>query len=70
MFEKLEARVRRAAVARAARLADEMVGRLAGQLPPGISVEAGSESVRISGRAIKRRLALEPALRALFGGLT
>jgi hypothetical protein len=68
MFERLEARVRRAAAARAARLTDEIAGRLAAELPPGISVEAISGGVRISGRALKRRLALEPALRALIGG--
>lgn len=69
MFERLEARARRAAAARAAGIAGEIADRLAGELPRGISAEAVSGGVRISGRAVKRRLALEPALRAMIGGL-
>ena len=68
MFERAEARARRAATARAVRVAEEMAERLAGELPPGISMKADSGGVRISGRALKRRLVLEPALRALTGG--
>jgi hypothetical protein len=33
--------------------------------PPGLAVEPAAEGVRLSGRGLKRRFALEPALRWL-----
>ncbi len=65
MFERLTARVERCARDKAAARAREIAARLADGVPPGIAVEAGPDGVRLSGRGLVRRYALEPALRWL-----
>lgn len=70
MFERLERHVRAAAEAQAARRREEMAATLAAELPAGIEAERTEEGVRLRGRGLRRRLALEPALRALTGRRT
>jgi hypothetical protein len=69
MFERLQARARRSAEALAARRRTLIMERLAADLPQGIAVEQDSDGARLSGRGLRRRLALDPALRALLGTL-
>jgi hypothetical protein len=69
MFERLKARALLLAQARAARRRDALAARLADELPAGIAADRTAEGVELSGRGLKRRLALEPALRALIGRL-
>lgn len=69
MFERLERRARVAAEAQAVRRRDEMAAILAAELPGGIEAERTEEGIRLSGRGLGRRLALEPGLRALTGRL-
>lgn len=69
MFERLTEAASRAgerrALARAAALADQM----SAELPRGIEVQATADAVVISGRAVKRRFAIDPALRWLTARL-
>ena len=69
MFEPLEERVRRRVEAIVRRCAEKAAERLRDALPPGISAEAGEDGVRLEGRGLRRRLALQPALRALLARL-
>ena len=69
MFERLQERARRAAEAAAAARRRRIAGRLAEALPAGIAAAEGPEGVTLSGRGLKRRIALESRLRALLGGL-
>ncbi len=65
MFEELTARAARTGRDRAAARVREIAARLAAGVPPGIAVEQTPDGVRLSGRALLRRYALEPALRWL-----
>jgi len=69
MFEMMEARVRRTAERRARERAAVLAEALRANLPPGIAAEAVDDGVRISGRSIGRRFAVEPTLRWLIAGL-
>lgn len=69
MFGDLIARVERAAELRAGKHGAELAERIAAELPTGVAVEADQEEVRISGRGLGRRFALDPALRWLLAGL-
>ena len=69
MFERIEERMRRRAEAAAAGRAQRIAARLGDELPPGIGVERVEGVVRLSGRGLLRRLALEPALRALLASI-
>lgn len=63
MFETLMARAARAAERRAADRAQRIAGRLADALPDDVRVATDGNGVRLSGRALGRRLARDPALR-------
>jgi hypothetical protein len=63
MFERIVERARRRAEQRAA-LRREEIEQRAGAVP-GVQAEAVADGVLLSGRALRRRLALEPALRTL-----
>lgn len=65
MFERLAERVARMAARRAEERIADMAGRVAAELPPDIAAEAQAGGVRLSGRGLRRRFALEPALRWL-----
>jgi len=67
MFERLQEKARHLADARAARRRRQLAERLAEDLPSGIAVGSSGESVTLSGRGLKRRMALDPSLRALLG---
>ena len=67
MFERLTERARRAAEAGAGRAARALAERLESELPPGIRAEATGEGVALRGRGLRRRFALDPALRGLLG---
>ncbi len=69
MFERMTARAGEAARRRARERKAELAERVAAELPPGIAVEQAEEGIALSGRDIRRRFALEPALRWLVGGL-
>jgi len=66
MFEKMIGRVRDAAEAKARAHATRLAGRAADELPRGIAAQAEADGVRLTGRGLRRRMALEPALRSLF----
>lgn len=67
MFERLEARARRAGEARANVRAAELAQRMRESVPRGIRAEAVDGGVAMSGRGIRRRWLLEPALRWMIG---
>ena len=67
MFERLQEQARRSAEARAERRRRQLAERLAEDLPRGITVGSSGESVTLSGRGLKRRMALDHSLRALLG---
>ncbi|HEX8191348.1 MAG TPA: hypothetical protein VF552_00465 [Allosphingosinicella sp.] len=69
MFEQVQERVRRLADARAGRRRKQLAERFAADLPGGVSVRESDGGVHLSGRGLRRRLALDPALRALLGSL-
>jgi hypothetical protein len=65
MFERLMARgVRRAEAQRARRIA-ELAKRVADDVPPGVTVETGSEGVALVGRGLRRRMLGDVRLRAV-----
>jgi hypothetical protein len=66
MFERLTRRAARAAEQRAEARADELAARMQTGLPPGIGAARIAEGVRLSGRGLRRRLAIEPGLRWLM----
>lgn len=68
MFETLEARAARAAARRARQRGAALAEEMRAALPPEIKVEADQESVRLSGPALRRRRALEAALRWTIAG--
>jgi len=69
MFERLSARIERAAAQRARARGAGLAARIADELPSGVTAEADESGVRLSGRGLRRRFALEPALRWLIAGL-
>jgi hypothetical protein len=69
MFERLRDRARRLAEARAETIRKDVAERLSREMPGGIDIRLDAAGVRVSGRGLKRRLVLNPALRALVGRL-
>ena len=69
MFERIEERIGRAALALARRRIATIAERLSGELPRGVAAEIAADGVRLTGRGLRRRLALQPALRALLARL-
>jgi hypothetical protein len=69
MFERMEDRVRRRAREIARSRAEAVAKDLTERLPPGVEARIEDERIEMSGRGLFRRLALEPALRALLGRL-
>ena len=67
-LEALLLRGRLRAAERARARAAALAGRLREELPPGVAVEESGDGVALLGKGLKRRFALEPALRALIGG--
>ena len=63
MFEQLTERMARKAELRAKQRTLELVAQMNAELPQGIEAEAAAEGVRLSGRNLRRRFVLEPALR-------
>jgi hypothetical protein len=63
MFERMVERAHRKAECRAETLVLELTERLRAELPGGIRAEAARGGVRLTGGSLKRRFALEPALR-------
>jgi ABC-type protease/lipase transport system fused ATPase/permease subunit len=70
MFDRLAARARRLAEARAAARRAALAAELAAALPPGVKAETGEEGVTLSGRGLRRRFALDAALRWLIAEKT
>lgn len=69
MFERLVQRAERAGAGRAERRRRQIAESLSAELPEGIAVAVSRAGVALSGHGLKRRIALDPALRALTGGL-
>lgn len=69
MFEAMTRRVGLVAERRARTRAVQLAERVEANVPPGVIIEAVPEGVRLSGRGLRRRFALEPALRWLTAGL-
>jgi uncharacterized protein YbjQ (UPF0145 family) len=69
MFDRVIGRALRRAERRAMESMVELTERMRAEAPHGIEVEATSEGVRLSGRGLRLRIALEPALRRLLAGL-
>jgi hypothetical protein len=69
MFEKLARRVQAQAESKAKERTLELTERVRAELPRGIKAEATPEGIRLSGRGLKRRFVLDPALRWLLAGL-
>jgi len=69
MFEALTARAERAARRRARALGAELAARIESERLRGVTVAADEDGVRLAGRGLGRRAALEPALRWLIMGL-
>jgi hypothetical protein len=65
LFERTMHRAATLAARRAEARADELAGRMQDELPAGIAAERTAEGVRLSGRDLRRRLALDPGLRWL-----
>ena len=63
MFERMVERATRQAERRAKAHVIELTQRFRAELPGGITAEAAEGGVRLMGRNLRRRLALEPALR-------
>ncbi|HWT11980.1 MAG TPA: hypothetical protein VN231_04440 [Allosphingosinicella sp.] len=68
MFETMADRAGRLARRRAEERRSELAQELAAELRDGVRVEETEQGVRLSGRAIGRRFALEPRLRWLLAG--
>ena len=68
MFEALTERATRLAQARAKARRAELCVALADRLPPGVRAEDVAAGVRLSGRALRRRLARDRGLAASIAG--
>jgi hypothetical protein len=69
MFDRMIGRALQLAERRAMERTMELTERMRTEAPHGIAIEATSEGVRLSGRGLRIRIALEPALRWLLAGL-
>jgi hypothetical protein len=69
MFERLSERAARLGAARSRARTEEFARRLGEELPRGIDAASDEEGVRLSGRGMIRRLALDARLRWLLAGL-
>lgn len=69
MFERMRARAMRAAEAKARARAAELGERMKAELPRGITIVVENGGIRLSGRRLARRFALDPALRWLTARL-
>lgn len=69
MFERLAERVRRRAQARARERSEALAAQLRRELPAGIDASARDEGIVLTGRALRRRFALERELLWLTGRL-
>jgi hypothetical protein len=69
MFEELIARVERLAEARAQMRSRALAEQLAITVPKGVQAEADAGGVRLSGKGLRRRAALDPALGQLIAEL-
>jgi hypothetical protein len=69
MFEGMTARIERLAEVRARARGRELAARLAEALPPGVQAGAEARGVLLSGKGLRRRIALDPALGQLIAGL-
>ncbi len=65
MFERGMVRISRVAERRRRDRIETLAEGMRAAAPLGIAVEPAAEGVRLSGRGLKRRFALEPALRWL-----
>jgi hypothetical protein len=69
MFAAMMARIERLAEARARTRSRELAERLAGALPKGVRAEADPRGVLLTGKALRRRIALDSRLSWLIAGL-
>jgi hypothetical protein len=69
MFETIMARAARRAEAHARARCLNLADRLAADLPRGLAAKPTDEGVLLSGRRARSRVALDPAIRAIIGGL-
>jgi hypothetical protein len=69
MFERMIARAERAAAARARLAIRSLAERLRSETPQGMKITEEPGGIRLSGRALRRRLALDPVLRWLIARL-
>lgn len=68
MLDALTERAARLAQARAKARRQELCAALAQRLPPGVRAEDIAAGVRLSGRALRRRLARDRALASSIAG--
>jgi hypothetical protein len=66
MLERMNERVRVRAAALAQDAASRLAERARDALPPGISAAAEPDGILLSGRDLRRRMALDPPLRCLW----
>jgi len=69
MFEGMAARVGRLAEARARARGRALAERLREALPNGVTAEAEARGVLLSGRGLRRRIALDSRLSQLIAGV-
>jgi hypothetical protein len=69
MFERLTDRGEKAAERRARARTDALAEQMKAEAPPGVTITLAARGVLLSGRALRRRFALEPALRWLTAAL-
>ncbi len=68
MFERLRLHGAALAGKAARRRRDELAGALREEAPAGVEVGVEEEGIRLSGRGLRRRFALEAGLRWLLAG--
>jgi hypothetical protein len=69
MFETIMARAARRAETHARARRRNLADRLAADLPRGLVAEPTDEGVLLSGRRVRSRVALDPAIRGIIGGV-
>ena len=69
MFERIMGRAQLLAERRARARCSELAERMRAELPASVEVEETARGVRLLGRGVRRRFALEPALRWLTAAL-
>ena len=67
MFEQLQERARRAGAALADKRRRDVAAQLTAERPQGVEIRSDGDGVALSGRGLRRRMALDPLLRALLG---